>query len=70
MEDCVHLHGYIGWDGHDGGEVEYPAEEVEGAGEEAEDTAVAGTWGHGGPVVDTAGGWDGRCELRECQRIE
>ena len=67
MEDCVHLHGYIRRDGDDGGEVEYPAKEIEGAGEEAEHTAVARARGHGGPVVDAARGWDGRRELRKCQ---
>lgn len=46
VEDCVHLHRYVRWDGHDGGEIKYPSEEVEGASEEAEDTAVAGAGGH------------------------
>ena len=59
MEYCVHLHRYIGRDGDNGGEVEYPAEEVEKAGEEAEDAAVPGAGGHGGPVVDAASGGNG-----------
>ncbi len=59
VEDGVHLHGYVGRNGDDGGEVEYPAEEVEGTGEETEDAAVAGAGGDGGPMVDAAGGRDG-----------
>ena len=66
MEDCIHLHGYVRRDGDDRGEIEYPAEEVEGAGEEAKDATIARARGHGGPVIDAAGGWNGRCELREC----
>lgn len=65
MEDCVHLNSYIRGDGDDGGEIEYPAEEVEGAGEEAEDAAVAGARSHGGPVVDTTRGGNRRREFRD-----
>lgn len=65
MEYCIHLHRYIGRDGDDGGEVEYPAEKVERAGEEAEDAAVTGAGGHGGPMVDATGGGDRRGELRD-----
>ena len=63
MEDGVHLHEDVSGDGDDGGEVENPAEPVQGAGEEAEDAAVLGAGGYGGPVVDAAGGGDGGCEL-------
>lgn len=63
VEYCVHLNCYVGRDGDDGGEVEYPAEKVEGAGEEAEDATIAGAGGHRGPVIDAASGGDGGGEL-------
>ena len=68
MEDGVHLHRDVGGNEDDGGEVEDPAEEVEGAGEEAQDAPVPGARGHGGPVVDTAGGGDRGGQLEGVQR--
>ena len=61
VEDGVHLDYNVGGDRDYGGEVEDPAEEVEGAGVEAYDPAVAGAGGYGGPVVDAAGGGDAGC---------
>ena len=63
VEDDVHLDGDVGRNGDDRGEVEDPAEEVEGAGEEAEEAAVFGARGYGGPVIDAAGGGNGGGEL-------
>ena len=68
VEYSVHLYRHVCGDGHDGGKVEYPAEEIEGTSEEAQGSAVARTWGHASPVVDAAGGGNGGGELRECQR--
>ena len=63
MEYGIHLHDHIRRDGDDGGQIEYPAKEVEGTGEEAEDAAIAGTRRDRSPVVDAAGGGDGGGEL-------
>ena len=63
VEYGIHLHGHVGRDGDDGGQIEYPAKEVEGPGEEAENAAIAGTGRHRSPVVDAAGGGDGGGEL-------
>ena len=64
VEHGVHLHGYIGGNGDNRGEIEYPTEKVKRAGEEAKDAAVAGSGGDGRPVVDTTGGGDRRGELK------
>lgn len=63
VEDGVHLHSDVGGDGDNGSEIENPADVVEEAGVEAEEAAVAGSGGEGGPVVDAAGGGDAGCEL-------
>ena len=54
----VHLHQQLRHDIADGGLVEDPAEEVDAAGEEADDAAVARAGGHGGSMVDAGGGRD------------
>lgn len=46
--------------GGDGGRREKPPAEVQQAGVEAEDAAIAGAASGGGDVVDAAGGRDGR----------
>ena len=68
MENGVHLHGHVGRNGDDRGEIEYPSEEIERAGEESEHAAVAGARRYRGPVVYAAGGGDGRRELLICRQ--
>lgn len=63
VKDGVHLNDDVGGNGDDRGKVKDPAEEVKGAGEEANHAAIAGTGGHGGPVVDAASRGDCRCQL-------
>ena len=63
VEDGIHLHGHVRRDEDDGGQIEYPAKEVEGTGEKAEDATIAGARRHRSPVVDAAGGGDGGGEL-------
>ena len=46
MEDGIHLYGDIGRNGDDRGEIEDPAEEIEGACKEADTAAIFGTWGY------------------------
>lgn len=59
----VHADGDVGRDLDQGGEVEHPAVKVDPAGEEAEEAAVLGAAGDGGPVVDASCCWDGGGEL-------
>ena len=65
MKNGVHLHCDVGRNGHDRGEIEYPSEEIERAGEESKDAAVTGARSYRGPVIYAAGGGDGRRELLE-----
>ena len=55
VEHGVELNADVCHDLRDGSKVEDPAEEIDGAGEEAEDAAVFEAGGYGGPVVDAAG---------------
>ena len=68
MKNGVHLHCHVGRNGDDRGEIEYPSEEVERAGEESEDAAVAGPRRYRGPVIYAAGRGDGRRKLLKCQQ--
>ena len=63
MEDGIHLYSYIGRDRDDGSQVEDPAEEVQGAREETNDTAITRTRGNGSPVIDTSSRRYSRCQL-------
>ncbi len=63
VEESVHLDDDIGWDEHYGCEVEDPAEEIQGAGVETEDSTIAWSWCDGCPVVDASGGRYARGEL-------
>lgn len=63
MEYGIHLYRHVRGDGHDRGKIEYPAEEIERAGEESKDAAITGAGSYRGPVVDTTGGGNRGGEL-------
>lgn len=63
VEDGIHLDSDVGRDRNDGSQIKDPAEKVQVAGEEANNSAIAGTWSDRCPVIDTSCGWYSRCQL-------